>query len=231
MATRSRYLTGMIAGGIAGAIVGAIYASRHADLNVNLPAELTRKIGPAWPMWVSLVLYFAFGLYWGIAARNSAAAKSSEPWASTLLHQALINIAVIAAFYRVPGLTGRWLPSAGAVAVIGIVIQVAGTWLAVWARQHLGRNWSAEISTKVDHQLIRSGPYRLLRHPIYTGNLTIFLGIAVASGEWHALIALIIVALAYVRKIYLEEKNLRQAFGADYEAFCRDSWAVIPWVL
>ena len=76
--------------------------------------------------------------------------------------------------------------------------------------------------------MIRSGPYRMLRHPIYTGLLTMYLGTVFVTGEWLALIGLAMALFAYWRKIRLEEANLNVAFGADYDAYCRDTWALVP---
>jgi protein-S-isoprenylcysteine O-methyltransferase Ste14 len=82
----------------------------------------------------------------------------------------------------------------------------------------------------VEHQLIRSGPYSLLRHPIYTGLLTMYVGTAVVSGEWLALVGLAMAGFAYWRKIRLEEANLNMGFGAEYDAYRRDTWALVPWL-
>ena len=99
------------------------------------------------------------------------------------------------------------------------------------ARKHLGRNWSAEIASKVDHQLIKSGPYRLIRHPIYTGMLGMFVGTAFVSGELHGLVAVAMISVAYVRKIRLEEQNLRSVFGVQYDEYKKKSWALIPFLI
>jgi protein-S-isoprenylcysteine O-methyltransferase Ste14 len=103
-----------------------------------------------------------------------------------------------------------------------------GLALAIWARRCLGRYWSGEITIKVEHKLIRSGPYRVLRHPIYTALLSLYAGTAIVSGELHALIGLALVILAYLRKIRLEEANLMKAFGAEYRDYRADSWAMLP---
>jgi protein-S-isoprenylcysteine O-methyltransferase Ste14 len=100
--------------------------------------------------------------------------------------------------------------------------------LAVWARRHLGRNWSAEVRIAVDHELVRTGPYRLLRHPIYTAMLGMFLGTAIASSQFHALLGLAALVVAYLRKTRLEDHILAQAFGADYNAYHRHTWALVP---
>jgi protein-S-isoprenylcysteine O-methyltransferase Ste14 len=110
----------------------------------------------------------------------------------------------------------------------GLIVQAAGTYLAVWARRHLGRNWSGAIAIKVEHQLIRSGPYRLLRHPIYTGLLAMYIGPAIVTGEWLAVVGVAFAVLAYWRKIRLEEAALDTAFGADYDAYRRATWALVP---
>jgi len=103
-----------------------------------------------------------------------------------------------------------------------------GLALAIWARRCLGRYWSGEITIKVEHRLICSGPYKILRHPIYTALLSLYAGTAMVSGELHALIGLVLVILAYLRKIRLEEANLMKAFGGDYGDYRRETWALLP---
>jgi protein-S-isoprenylcysteine O-methyltransferase Ste14 len=103
--------------------------------------------------------------------------------------------------------------------------------LGVWARRHLGCYWSGEIAIKVDHRLIRSGPYRFVRHPIYTAMLGMFAGTAVVSGQLHAALGLAMAGFAYWRKIRLEEANLRKAFGPEYDAYRRATGSLVPKLL
>ena len=130
-------------------------------------------------------------------------------------------------FIPIRGL-GRYVPAYALVMAAGLAVQAVGTLLAVWARIHLGRNWSGAIAIKVEHRLIRSGPYGLLRHPIYTGLLAMYIGLALVTGEWLALIGVAMAALAYWRKIRLEEAALDAAFGADYDSYRRTTWALMP---
>jgi isoprenylcysteine carboxyl methyltransferase (ICMT) family protein YpbQ len=102
--------------------------------------------------------------------------------------------------------------------------------LDVWAIRCLGRNWSGAVTIKVDHQLIRTGPYRLVRHPIYTAMFGMFLGTAIVGGELHGLLALLICTIAYWRKTRMEERGLRDVFGQAYDDYRRTSWAFIPWL-
>jgi len=177
----------------------------------------------------SIALWMLFGIYWAIEGLNAAPTQSSESSISTYFHQFLLLVALLLAVAPVPWLTIPFLPiGSRAVAAIGLIVQAAFLILAVWARRHLGRNWSAEVRIAVDHQLVRTGPYRFLRHPIYTAMLGMVLGTAIISGECHALVGLAILFIAYVRKTRLEEKILRQTFGPDYDLYQQDTWALVP---
>jgi len=192
------------------------------------------RLNTTWiqPLWASLALWLVFSFYWSLAARNAAPTKSAEPRASFLFHQTLISVSLVLLFWRVPVLADRrWLPDITVLVLAGTAVQAAFMLLAFWARWHLGQNWSAAITAKVGHQLIRSGPYRFVRHPIYAAMLGMYFGTAVASGEWHALAGLFILAVAYWRKIRSEERNLSAVFGTEYDSFRRNSWALIPWLV
>ena len=136
-------------------------------------------------------------------------------------------MALLLEFIPIRGL-GRFLPLSSPIMAAGLTVEAMGLFLAIWARRHLGRNWSGEITIKVDHELIRSGPYRRLRHPIYTGLMAMYAGTAVVTGGWLAIVGLAMAAFAYWRKIRLEEANLDVAFGADYDAYRRETWALVP---
>jgi protein-S-isoprenylcysteine O-methyltransferase Ste14 len=182
-----------------------------------------------WSAWATVLVWVAFIIYWNAAATGAAPNLSAEPPKSRLVHVYLLwGCILLALAVRFPPLDRRWLPASPAIAAIGLATQASSFLLAAWARRHLGRNWSGAIATKVDHQLVRTGPYRLVRHPIYTGMLGMFLGTALASGELHALIALAVIVLAYVRKIRLEEQRLAEVFGAAYDDYRRSAWSLVP---
>jgi len=168
-----------------------------------------------------------FGIYWEHAAKNAAPARSSESPRSRALHVVLVNVSLVMEILPIRGL-GRFLPASPPIMAAGLAVEVMGLILAIWARRYLGRNWSGEITIKVDHELIRSGPYRRLRHPIYTGLLAMYLGLALLTGEWLAVIGLTLAVIAYWRKIRLEEANLGTAFGGQYDEYRRTSWALVP---
>jgi protein-S-isoprenylcysteine O-methyltransferase Ste14 len=206
------------------AVAMLIYGWRRLPATVRAPLILS--VG----MRLSVALWLVFSVYWSIAARDRAATKTSESPSSRRLHLALVSAAQLLLFLRVPGLTQRFLPARDVIVAAGLIVQSAGFALAVWARRHLGRNWSAEVRIAAEHELVRSGPYRYLRHPIYTAVLGMYLGSAVVYGEAHALLALPLVTAAYWRKIRLEERALSETFGADHEIYRRHTWALIPGV-
>jgi len=205
----------------AGAVIGALIARRvpHlAEAHLNLPPGIK----------ISLALWVLFSIYWSIAAKDSAPTRSSESTGSRQLHLILVNIALLVLVFPVPGLTRRFLPASEFFVVAGLIVQAAFIYLAVWARHNLGSNWSGEVRIAREHQLVRSGPYRFIRHPIYTGVLGMYCGTALVSGQIHALVALAMVALAYWRKIRMEEKALSETFGAEFESYRRNTWALVP---
>ena len=112
---------------------------------------------------------------------------------------------------------------------IGVALLALGLAFSVWARRHLGRNWSAHVVVKEDHALIRTGPYRHVRHPIYTGILLAMLGMAVAIGEWRTLVGFAFMVLSFAMKSREEESRMRETFP-EYGEYERGTAALIPFV-
>jgi len=114
--------------------------------------------------------------------------------------------------------------------VIGVTLQVLGLGFAVWARVNLGEYWSGTIDIKVEHRLIRSGPYALVRHPIYSGLVLAFLGTALAGDEVRGLLALALFISAYARKMWIEEQWLVRHFGEEYAGYQHAVKALLPFL-
>jgi len=182
-----------------------------------------------WQFWDAGIVWVMFTLYWEIAKSGSAEVKRVESGASRGIHVFLANIALLLVIAPILGM-GRFMPIWPVMMTAGVALETAGLAFAIWARRHLGRNWSGEITLKVDHQLIRTGPYKHLRHPIYTGLLATYLGCTMVTGEWLAVIGLALGAFAYIRKLRLEEMNMTTAFGPDYDAYRQESRALVPFV-
>lgn len=208
---------------------GAAIAALAAMLVLSV--ALIVAANPSLRMLSSGAIWMAFTIYWSIQAQRTAPATRAESKESRRFHQILLNGSILLLFLPVPGLRERFVPLNNSVVAIGFVIQIASALLGVWARRHLGRNWSGAISSAEGHQLIRSGPYRLIRHPIYSAIIGMGIGTALISGEVHALFAAMILMAAYWRKIRIEEAHLRNLFGTAYEAYTRETSALIPWLV
>lgn len=180
-------------------------------------------------MWLLSLLWAVFFGYWGYAATRVRQAQKAEAGGSRLVHEGLFALAfllTLTSWLRLGPLGWRWLPP-GAYAA-GVAVAAAGMGFAAWARYHLGQYWSGRVTIKAGHRLIRSGPYALARHPIYTGILVGMVGTAVAVGEVRGIVAALLVLLAYARKIPLEERWLLDQFGPEYERYRREVRALIP---
>jgi protein-S-isoprenylcysteine O-methyltransferase Ste14 len=127
-------------------------------------------------------------------------------------------------------LNARFVPEAVAIHVLGVILVSTGLGFASWARVHLGRNWSGVITLKQEHELIRSGPYGLVRHPIYSGMLAAIFGTAIVIGEWRALIALLFFAAAVLRRVSVEERWMGEIFPDDYSRYRQEVPALIPFL-
>jgi protein-S-isoprenylcysteine O-methyltransferase Ste14 len=179
-------------------------------------------------------LWLAWALYWTVSARNAKQAARREALGSRAAH--IVPLVVAAWLLAAPRMPVRWLeeplPFAGAAAYwSGALIAVLGFAITVWARVHLGRNWSGTVTVKQDHELVRSGPYAWVRHPIYTGLLLALIGSALARAEWRGVLAVLIAFAALWRKLRLEERWMSETFGAAYEDYRRDVKALVPGLL
>lgn len=110
----------------------------------------------------------------------------------------------------------------------GIAITVAGIAFAIWARIYLGGNWSSDVTVKVDHQLVRSGPYRFVRHPIYTGLITALIGTGLARDQVRGAIAVVLAYAGFKIKSLIEERTMTSTFGEQYGEYSRSTGAIVP---
>ncbi len=182
--------------------------------------------------WLLQALWLAFLVYWIAAASGTKKTRRVESLAIAVSHWTPLVAGIV--LLSLPDerwmgwLAVRVVPWSEVLFWIGAAITVAGLGFAVWARLYLGSNWSGVVTLKDDHTLIRSGPYALVRHPIYTGILLALLGSGLTRGEWRDLVGLLLVAGAFRRKLAIEERWLAEQFPADYAGYRRDVPALIP---
>ena len=185
--------------------------------------------------WLIPVIWGAWVLYWFIAAFGAKPVRRRESAASRAWHVVPLALAILLlAFPPHAGsvLDTRFMPQSRPLFWIGTAVLLGGLLLAVAARRHLGGNWSGTVTLKQDHTLTRSGPYRFVRHPIYTGILLGIIGSGViALGEWRGLIALALITASFLRKIRIEEQYMLEQFGDAYAQYRREVAALVPGLL
>jgi protein-S-isoprenylcysteine O-methyltransferase Ste14 len=123
------------------------------------------------------------------------------------------------------------VPHTTSSAWIGAVLSVSGLVFAIWARVILGRNWSGVITLKEGHELIERGPYRIVRHPIYTGILAMFAGTAIAIGYFGGFVGLLLVFVSFWLKLKREEDLMLKHFPAKYAAYQGRVKRIIPFLI
>ena len=121
--------------------------------------------------------------------------------------------------------------SSRAVATVGVVFVAVGALFGVWARLIIGTNWSSAVTLKENHELVRHGPYAVVRHPIYTALFTMGLGTVVQQGTLLSAVIFIVAVLFFVVKIRSEERLMSDAFPNEYPEYRRTVKAIIPFVV
>lgn len=180
--------------------------------------------------WID-ALWFLFGAYWLVSALKRKKTKQRE----TILQRFGYTLPLGLAFYFLyqshplyGWLRVRFLPVGPAGEWLGVVLAAGGIAVAFWARWHLGTNWSGVVTLKQGHELIRTGPYRTIRHPIYTGILLALLGTAISFGEIRALLGVAIAWASFYIKARREELFLSQEFGPSFAEHQQSTGMFLP---
>jgi protein-S-isoprenylcysteine O-methyltransferase Ste14 len=180
-----------------------------------------------------VALWVVWFVIWTSAAFFAKRTQRREPLATMLLER----VPVVAGFLmlvmsrRLPvALTQRLIPEGDGLALGALALVIAGMLFAYWARLHLGRNWSGEVVVKVGHTLVTDGPYRWVRHPIYSGMTMALVGSALATGAPYGFIGLALILFGFLVRVRLEEALMRETFPAAYDAYSRHTARLIPGV-
>lgn len=176
---------------------------------------------------IILAAWVAFWIYWLAASVGVKAARTR--WSRFAGFRVAILLIVLL-LVRTRLFTGQTISTDPWLEGIGLTIFISGLAVAVWARLYLGRNWGVPMSEKVDPELVTSGPYRLVRHPIYSGIVLAMLGTAVAV-SWYWLIAVALLGTYFIYSATVEERYMTGLFPDAYPAYKRTTKMIIPFVL
>ena len=177
------------------------------------------------------VPWIVFVLYWIVSAIRTRDTLQTESFVSrySIL---LIEVAGFVLLFRhsagIGFLGNRFRHRTLASAIVGSILTWMGIGLAIWARYHLAEYWSARITIKEDHQLIRTGPYAHLRHPIYSGIILATIGSALVIDEWRCVLGVCLVLTGYCLKARKEEALLTRQFGDSFREHQKNAGFLIP---
>jgi protein-S-isoprenylcysteine O-methyltransferase Ste14 len=186
--------------------------------------ELRNVIDGAW---------LAVGAVWLLGSLTNKATAQMQSARSRVIQAIPVILAFFLSFdgdTAVGPLAWRFVPATPAWLYLGASLTVAGILIAIWARFFLGRNWSSVVTVKHDHLLVRTGPYSLVRHPIYSGFLLALLGTAIYHGQVRGLLAVVFALAAWKLKSLQEESFMLQQFGGEYARYMQEVKGLIPFV-
>jgi protein-S-isoprenylcysteine O-methyltransferase Ste14 len=167
------------------------------------------------------VLWVPFIAYWALAARGTRQSRARVRGTPSPARGALYLVggALIFLSPSLGPLNDRFVPALVEVGAAGWVLTALGMVFSIWARVSLGRNWSGRVVLKHGQELVSTGPYALVRHPIYTGLLVALTGTALYDGRWRALLGLTFFAIGFWLKARSEENLLEGEFGEEYRSY------------
>jgi protein-S-isoprenylcysteine O-methyltransferase Ste14 len=184
-------------------------------------------------IWRNLIAvpWIVFCVYWLVGALKTRRTVSRESFASRygVLVLEILGFALLFSDDLEIGFLARHiLPCTFALTVTGVAFTWIGIALALWARWHLGQYWSARVTLKEGHQLIRTGPYAYFRHPIYSGLILAALGGALAIDRWRCVVGVALIVAGYCLKARKEESMLAAQFGDAFADHCRHTGFLLP---
>jgi protein-S-isoprenylcysteine O-methyltransferase Ste14 len=185
-----------------------------------------------WPTELIIGIWVVWFVFWRFAARGVKPVEQQESLGSRLSYLLpMLLVIALMLWQHWPGWLGARVFDAGWTQYwVSVALILAGLSWTVWGRKALGDNWSGRVTVKRDHELVRTGPYRWVRHPIYAGALLALLGSALASGTVSAFLGLLLATGALIYKLRIEERWMSSQFGEGYRDYQRASWALVPFI-
>jgi protein-S-isoprenylcysteine O-methyltransferase Ste14 len=178
-------------------------------------------------------LWIAFLLVWVVSAFATKRTIQRESRTSRIVYSLILVVGawlLFAGRLGIPWLDRQLFPVTPSVAFAGFVAALLGVAFSVWARFTLGSNWSGMVTVKENHTLVRRGPYRIVRHPIYTGVLLALIGSALERGPVRCFIGVVIFGFALWLKTQIEERFMVQRFGEEYLRYRHEVKALAPFI-
>ncbi len=194
---------------------------------MNQAALIERLLQATAAIWIALVIV------WVVSALRTKRSVKNQSSGWQILYTVILVVGVCLIFAKqigVPWLDRQLFSVTVAIALAGLLVVLMGVVFSIWARLMLGDNWSNRVTVKEDHTLVLSGPYRIVRHPIYSGILLGMLGSALQRGEVRSFVGVAICGFSFWLKSRAEEQFMVQTFGEEYLQYRRKVKALAPFI-
>jgi len=197
---------------------------RYACCRFNMAGVTSSIIVACWVIFLG---------YWLVTAQRVKATAEKQTLLSALAHRLPVGLGwwMLAYPSLPPPMNLALVPRTDLSRLTGVVICVSGLFVTLWARRTLAGNWSSDVTFKQGHELVRTGPYRFVRHPIYTGLLIMSLGTAIENGRLHCWLSIILTGIGFWIKLTQEERLLLRHFPDQYPAYRQQVKALVPFVI
>ncbi len=192
-------------------------------MNISIPIGMSLS-------WMAVLVYWVISGFKvkKVKSQESLSVRIAQYWLPLLVASVLLGSENW--FEHTFSVKG-FIPHSNLVGIIGLLLCVLGAMVACRSRYLLGKNWSLSVQAKESHELIQSGIYSLVRHPIYSGILLLYAGSAIVNGGYTGVLAVVIVFISFWSKLKKEESMLTSIFGDQYLEYKTRTKALIPFVL
>jgi protein-S-isoprenylcysteine O-methyltransferase Ste14 len=182
---------------------------------------------------IILACWITFIVYWIVSASRTKKIAEKQSLLSALAHRIPVGLGwwMLAFPKWPPPMNWPIVPHADLIRILGAAICAYGLFFTIWARRTLAGNWSSDVTFKQGHELIKAGPYRFVRHPIYTGLLIMSLGTAIEIGQLHCWLSIVLTGIGFWIKLSQEERLLLRHFPNEYPAYQKQVKALVPFIL
>jgi|SRR5690348_234621 protein-S-isoprenylcysteine O-methyltransferase Ste14 len=184
-----------------------------------------------WAFYAIQMAWVVTFVYFFVSMLLTNRIKRRETGGARVLDRVLLLGGYFLLFAEIPQLGAlnlHFMAETRAMQIAGAVITCAGLGLTNWSRARLGRYWSGVVALKQDHRLIQSGPYRVVRHPLYTGIIVAAIGMVLFETTWSSVVGMALLTACFERRAHKEDALLASEFGAEFEIYRQRTGRLVP---
>jgi len=185
-------------------------------------------------IYVTAACWGLFYAYWLASWFFTKKTAEKESYISSLIYRLPVTLAALLLFFgaRMPKpMSAVIFHSTTPICVLVIAFSTTGVAICIWARITLGRNWSSVVVLKVGHELVQAGPYRFVRHPIYSGFILMFAAIVLLVGRAAGILALCLFVYSFLLKLRREERMMLKQFPKAYPEYMKKTKRLVPFIV